>query len=234
MTTASSTTAAAVPAIQAERRRWYLVWPKYRTPIGSHTTGRKKLGKPRTNAAATATTWSPAGPNKPGSPVVVTGTVELANRYPSPSAPTTAQHMTTRRHAGQEPRKKALANQHHDTTSQRTHPVSGTGTSALICRHELVPLSTAGLPGPDGSRRLRRGVRVHLAPCLGQVLLPELSAPHVQAMFTAIIRQHQALGTPVTAATLNRIRAAAGSADHRGPQRPDRRQSCQRCTIPAM
>jgi hypothetical protein len=31
------------------------------------------------------------------------------------------------------------------------------------------------------------------------VLLPELSAAHVQAMFTAIIRQHQALGAPLTA-----------------------------------
>jgi integrase len=38
------------------------------------------------------------------------------------------------------------------------------------------------------------------------VLLSELSAAHVQAMFTAISRHHQAPGTPVSAATLNRIR----------------------------
>src|SRR6266849_9447902 len=38
------------------------------------------------------------------------------------------------------------------------------------------------------------------------------SAGHVQAMFTAIIRQHQALGTPVSAATLNRIRATLRAA----------------------
>jgi len=31
-------------------------------------------------------------------------------------------------------------------------------------------------------------------------------------MFTAIIRQHQALGTPVSAATLNRIRATLRAA----------------------
>jgi hypothetical protein len=49
--------------------------------------------------------------------------------------------------------------------------------------------------------------RLYLTPYLGPVLLSELSAAHVQAMFTAIIRHHQALGTPVSAATLNRIRA---------------------------
>jgi len=37
-----------------------------------------------------------------------------------------------------------------------------------------------------------------------------MSAAHVQAMFTAITRQHQALGSPVSAATLNRIRATRG------------------------
>jgi hypothetical protein len=42
------------------------------------------------------------------------------------------------------------------------------------------------------------------------MLLAELSAGQVQAMFTAIIRQHQALGTPVSAATLTRIRAPCG------------------------
>jgi len=44
------------------------------------------------------------------------------------------------------------------------------------------------------------------------VLLAELSVAHVQAMFTAIIRQHQAFGTPVSAATLNRIRATLRAA----------------------
>jgi hypothetical protein len=55
-------------------------------------------------------------------------------------------------------------------------------------------------------------VRLYLAPYLGQVLLAELFAAHVQAMFTAIIRQHEALGSPVSAATLNRIRATLRAA----------------------
>jgi integrase len=44
------------------------------------------------------------------------------------------------------------------------------------------------------------------------VLLTELTVGQVQAMFTAIIRQHQALGTPVSAATLSRIRATLRAA----------------------
>jgi hypothetical protein len=39
-------------------------------------------------------------------------------------------------------------------------------------------------------------VRLYLEPYLGRVLLAELSAAHVQSMFTAVIRQHQALGSP--------------------------------------
>jgi site-specific recombinase XerC len=37
--------------------------------------------------------------------------------------------------------------------------------------------------------------------------LAQLSVAQVQAMFAAIIREHQTLGTPVSASTLNRIRA---------------------------
>jgi hypothetical protein len=44
------------------------------------------------------------------------------------------------------------------------------------------------------------------------VLLTELTTGQVQAMFTAIIRQHQALGTLVSAATLTRIRATLRAA----------------------
>jgi hypothetical protein len=55
-------------------------------------------------------------------------------------------------------------------------------------------------------------VRLYLAPYLGPVLLTELSAEHVQAMFTAIIRQHQELDSPVSAATLNRVRATLRAA----------------------
>lgn len=35
-------------------------------------------------------------------------------------------------------------------------------------------------------------VRLYLKPCLGRILLADLSAQHVQAMFTAIARQHEA------------------------------------------
>ena len=55
-------------------------------------------------------------------------------------------------------------------------------------------------------------VRLYLAPYLGEVLLGELSVAQVQTMFAAIIRQHQALGTPVSAATLTRIRATLRAA----------------------
>jgi hypothetical protein len=49
---------------------------------------------------------------------------------------------------------------------------------------------------------------LYLAPYLGQVLLAELSTAHVQAMFTA----HQEFGSPVSAATLTRIRATLRAA----------------------
>ncbi len=64
------------------------------------------------------------------------------------------------------------------------------------------------------------------APYLGEVLLTELTVGQVQAMFTAIIRQHQALGTPVSAATLPRIRATllARGAECGDPAGPDHRQ----------
>jgi len=68
--------------------------------------------------------------------------------------------------------------------------------------------------GPRESTR--RGyashVRLYLAPYLGRLLLAELSASQVQAMFTAIARQHAAAGRPVTAATLNRVKATLRAA----------------------
>ena len=64
---------------------------------------------------------------------------------------------------------------------------------------ELDDLSAAWLAAPPGRY-------------LGEVLLAELTMGHVQAMFAAIIRQHQALGTPVSAATLTRIRATLRAA----------------------
>ncbi|HTX85787.1 MAG TPA: site-specific integrase [Streptosporangiaceae bacterium] len=55
-------------------------------------------------------------------------------------------------------------------------------------------------------------VRLYLAPCLGQILLADLSPAHVQAMFTAITRQHEAMGRPVTTATLVRVKATLRTA----------------------
>ena len=49
-------------------------------------------------------------------------------------------------------------------------------------------------PAASTVRGYTAHVRLYLAPYLGKVLLAELSAAHVQAMFTAITRQHQALG----------------------------------------
>jgi hypothetical protein len=66
-------------------------------------------------------------------------------------------------------------------------------------------------PATSTMRSYSAHVRLYLAPYLGPVL-GELSAAHVQAMFTAIIRRHQALGTPISAATLNRIRATLRAA----------------------
>src|SRR5207244_3016041 len=53
---------------------------------------------------------------------------------------------------------------------------------------------------------------LYLEPHLGPILLAELTTAHVQAMFTAIICQHQATGHPVTPATLARIRATLRAA----------------------
>lgn len=55
-------------------------------------------------------------------------------------------------------------------------------------------------------------VRLYLAPCLGQILLADLAPAHVQAMFTAISRQHEAMGRPVTTATLVRVKATLRAA----------------------
>ncbi|MFI0481976.1 hypothetical protein [Actinomadura sp. 9N215] len=55
-------------------------------------------------------------------------------------------------------------------------------------------------------------VRLYLAPYLGMVVLAELSVAHLQAVFAGIAREHQARAMPLTAATLNRIRATLRTA----------------------
>jgi hypothetical protein len=58
-------------------------------------------------------------------------------------------------------------------------------------------------PGRAHGPRLCRSRPPLLGPYRGEVLLTELTTGQVQAMFTAIIRQHQALCTPVSAATFD-------------------------------
>jgi len=81
-------------------------------------------------------------------------------------------------------------------------------------------LVTKTATAPSTVRGYAAHVRLYLGPYLGEVLLAELTTGHVQAMVAAIIRQHHALGTPVSAATLTRIRAtlraALNAAIHRG------------------
>ena len=73
-------------------------------------------------------------------------------------------------------------------------------------------LVTKTATAPSTVRGYAAHVRLYLTPYLGEVLLAELTTEHVQAMVTAIIRQHHALGTPVSAATLTRIRATLRAA----------------------
>ena len=81
-------------------------------------------------------------------------------------------------------------------------------------------LVSRSVPAASTMRSYAAHVRLYLAPYLGPVLLGELPAGHVQAMFTAIIRHHQALGRALSAATLNRfratLRAALNAAARRG------------------
>jgi hypothetical protein len=69
-------------------------------------------------------------------------------------------------------------------------------------------LASRASPATSTIRGYAAHVRLYLGPYLGNVLLAELSAAHAQAMFAAIARQHQAAGSPVTAATLHRIAGA--------------------------
>jgi hypothetical protein len=64
----------------------------------------------------------------------------------------------------------------------------------------------------EGLRGYAAHVRLYLGPYLGEVLLAELSVAQVQARFAAIIRQHHALGSPVSVVTLTRIRATLRAA----------------------
>jgi hypothetical protein len=74
-------------------------------------------------------------------------------------------------------------------------------------------LAARSAPRPSTLRGYAAHVRLlYLAPCLGQILLADLSAAHVQAMFTAISRQHAAAGTSISPATLARVKATLRAA----------------------
>jgi len=85
---------------------------------------------------------------------------------------------------------------------------------AVLTTGEWLDRWLAQRTGPREStiRGYAAHVRLYLRPCLGDILLADLTAQHVQAMFTAIGRQHEAEGRPVTAATLTRIRATLRAA----------------------
>jgi hypothetical protein len=94
----------------------------------------------------------------------------------------------------------------------RTPKADGTGGMVTVgdwLAHWLVSSTS---PAASTVRGYAAHVRLYLGPYLGEVLLTKLTVGQVQAMFTAIIRQHQALGTPVSAAVLTRIRATLRAA----------------------
>lgn len=91
-------------------------------------------------------------------------------------------------------------------------------------------------PRPSTLRGYAAHVRLYLVPYLGQILLADLSAAHVQAMFTAIARQHAAAGTPIAPATLARVKAtlrAALNAAIRPATSPSTRPLVPSCPRPA-
>lgn len=67
-------------------------------------------------------------------------------------------------------------------------------------------------PRPSTMRGYVAHVRLYLVPYLGQILLADLSAAHVQAMLTAVVRQHRAAGRPMSTSTLTRVRATLRAA----------------------
>jgi len=84
-------------------------------------------------------------------------------------------------------------------------PAGGTAITTGQWLHRWLACRTS--PASSTVRGYAAHVRLYLQPHLGAILLAELTTAHVQAMFTAITRQHQATGHPVTPATLTRIRA---------------------------
>jgi len=98
--------------------------------------------------------------------------------------------------------------------SQLVMPRPGAGAAAPVTIGQWLERWLGQL---DRAREsTRRGyashVRLYLVPYLGRVLLAGVTARQVQAMFTAIARQHAAAGRPVSAATLIRVKATLRAA----------------------
>jgi integrase len=113
-------------------------------------------------------------------------------------------HRRRIRHGGYSSRRAAVA-----LLARLRAPQPGdTGARVLTVgdwlAHWLVSRTS---PASSTLRGYTAHVRLYLSPYLGEVLLAELTTAHVQAMVAAIIRQHHALGRPISAATLTRIRA---------------------------
>lgn len=92
-------------------------------------------------------------------------------------------------------------------------PPGPAGSTAITTSQWLARwLACRTSPASSTVRGYAAHVRLYLQPHLGPILLAELTTAHVQAMFTAIVRQHHATGRPVTPATLARIRATLRAA----------------------
>lgn len=73
-------------------------------------------------------------------------------------------------------------------------------------------LETRTRPRYSTMRNYRAHARLYLTPCLGQILLADLTPAHVQVMLTAVALRRAAEGRPVGAGTLARIRATLRAA----------------------
>jgi hypothetical protein len=139
------------------------------TPIGSHRTGKKKAGTPANSQAASAITWTQAGPSIPGSPVAATGrgSRQTGSRTrqcrPPPSTPQASGSQANRPRRHDRPT--------NTTTARRVVPVQYRGTeTALLCSDVFVgraawtilPVSRARFSAgstPTGRRQRLSGSR---------------------------------------------------------------------------
>jgi integrase len=101
-----------------------------------------------------------------------------------------------------------------EALSRLVLPVTGADRAAPVTVGQWLQrwLGQAGRARESTRRGYASHIRLYLVPHLGRVLLAELTSRQVQAMFTAVARQHAAAGRPVTAATLTRVKATLRAA----------------------